>query len=114
MQFNPFATNRDAKPLQPIVVDTSNDAANLYRQQLEQRRLEIQQACDGIGLKSIMMGKVPLANISGQIVRLDDSLTFDGIDFKVTQITRVRVTLTAKDAKFNLVVDVDLGLELDR
>ena len=113
VQFNPFAINRGSGPAAPIV-DESGDAENKLRRQRDQRRAEIENACARLGLKSIMWGKIPLANINGRIVRLGEPLSIDGIDFKVTKITKDRVKLTAKDVKLDIVVDVVLKLELDR
>lgn len=114
VQFNPFAINRDASPAPSIDEDPLADADRLWTKQRNKRRAEIEHACDNIGLKSVMLGRVALANIQGQIVRLGEHLTIEGIDFNVTKIAKDHVTLTAKDAKFKLVVPVVLELELDR
>lgn len=114
VQFNPFALNRDESQEKTIEDDPAADAARLLRKQRDKRRTEIEHACDKIGLKSVMMGKVPLANISGKIVRLGEPLTIEGIKFKVSKISSDRVKLTARDKKFNLVVDVVLELELSK
>lgn len=112
VQFNPFAINRDAVQ-GPIEVDTGDDADRLLRKQRDKRRAEIENACNNLKLKSIMWSKIPLANISGRIVRLGEPLSIDGIAFKVTEIKKDRVTLTAKDKKLDIVVPVVLELEID-
>lgn len=111
VQFNPFAINRDASTTAPID-DSAGDAERRIRKQRDKRRAEIEDACNGLRLNSIIIGKIPLANISGRIVRLGEPLSIDGIAFKVTKITRDRVKLTAKDVKLDIVVPVVLKLNL--
>lgn len=111
VQFNPFAINRDARPTASID-DSAGDAERRIRKQRDKRRAEIENACQGLRLNSIIIGKVPLANISGRIVRLGEPLSIDGIAFKVTKISKDRVKLTARDVKLDIVVPVVLKLNL--
>ena len=111
VQFNPFVLNRDARPVATID-DSAGDAERRIRKQRDKRRAEIEDACHGLRLHSIIIGKVALANISGRIVRLGEPLSIDGIAFKVTKISKDRVKLTAKDVKLDIVVPVVLKLNL--
>lgn len=112
VQFNPFAINRDATRGSDIDENLGDEAEIRRRKARDKRREEIERACSRLKLNSVIIGRVPLANISGRIVRLGEPLSIDGIDFKVTNIVNDRVKLTAKDEKLNLVVEEVLVLDL--
>ena len=62
------------------------------------------------------MGSVPLANLSGLIVRLGEVVPIEteGIEIRVTSITHDSITLTANEPSLKLKVDVVLELNRGR
>ncbi len=111
VQFNPFVIQRDAHQ---AVSDPGDDESRRLERSRAKRREEIESACRSLRLKSVIMGSVPLANLSGRIVRLGEVVPIEteGIEFRVTSITHDSITLTANEPSLKLKVDV--VLELDR
>ncbi len=114
VQFNPFVIQRDAQLVHQAVSDPGDDESRRLERSRAKRREEIESACHSLRLKSVIMGSVPLANLSGLIVRLGEVVPIEteGIEFRVTSITHDSITLTANEPSLKLKVDV--VLELDR
>ena len=116
VQFNPFVIQRDAQPVHQAVSDPGDDESRRLERSRAKRREEIESACHSLRLKSVIMGGVPLANLSGLIVRLGEVVPIEteDIEFRVTSITHDSVTLTANEPSLKLKVDVVLELNRGR
>ncbi len=116
VQFNPFVIQRDARPAYHAGPDPGDDDSRRLEKSRAKRREEIESACHSLRLKSVIMGSVPLANLSGLIVRLGEVVPIEteGIEFRVTSITRDSVMLTANEPSLKLKVDVVLKLDRRR
>ena len=116
VQFNPFVIQRDAQPVHQAVSDPGDDESRRLERSRAKRREEIENACNSLRLKSVIMGSVPLANLSGLIVRLGEVVPIEteGIEFRVTSITHDSITLTANEPSLKLKVDVVLELNRGR
>lgn len=116
VQFNPFVIQRDARPVHQAVPDSGDDESRRLERSRAKRREEIENACHSLRLKSVIMGSVPLANLSGLIVRVGEVVPIEteGIELHVTSITRDSITLTAKEPSLKLKVDVVLELNRGR
>ncbi len=114
VQFNPFVIQRNAQPGHQALPDPGDDESRRLERSRAKRREEIESACHSLRLKSVIMGGMPLANLSGLIVRLGEVVPIEteGIEFRVTSITHDSITLTANEPSLKLKVDV--VLELDR
>src|SRR5262245_55464959 len=67
VQRNPFIREGDGEQA-PVPTDPGKGIAK----RLAERKTQIENAANRLQLKSIIMSKVPIANISGKIVRPDD------------------------------------------
>ena len=116
VQFNPFMIYRDAQPMTQSVVDPGDEDAKRLERKRAKRREEIEIACHNLRLKSVIMSGVPLANVSGFIVRIGEvvSVEHEGIELQVTSITNDSITLTANEPQLKLKVDVVLELDQGR
>ncbi|MBL0927756.1 MAG: hypothetical protein IBJ11_08905 [Phycisphaerales bacterium] len=102
IQMNPF-TWKMAAPEKPKG-KADDSAARLEeetRRQAETRRAELKKKAESLRLGSIMGGRHPMAQISGQVVRVGDKV--DGV-FEVLAIEGRAVTLQAQDLKFQLLL----------
>ncbi len=115
VQFNPFVIQRDSRSGYQAVPDSGDDESRRLERSRAKRRDEIESACRKLHLKSVIMGKVTLANLSGRIVRVGEVVPIktDGIEFRVTSITRDSITLTATEPSLKLTVDVVVELNRD-
>ncbi len=81
---------------------------------------QLQQAMEAAGrrlkLKSVMMGRKPLAILNVGVVSVNGAVTVrpEGIEFRVVSITGDSVTLVAEDPKSGLRVEQKLFLDRDR
>ena len=94
VQMNPFEWMVQAQST--TTPDPKDDAVRRAR---EARRREIAEAFDALTLNSVMGGRMPVAQISGQLVRVGDDI---GEFFTVLQIEGRSVVLVADDDKFTL------------
>lgn len=82
----------------------------------EQRRMrkgEIEQAAGNLQLRSVLMGRTPLATINSEVVRVDDDVTTsNGTTFTVQWIKSTSVGLVAEEQDLDL--SVEIVLELNR
>ena len=78
-----------------------------------ERRDLVQKAVDKLRLKSVMLGAEPLANLSGRIVHLNESVPMEaeGIELVVTSIRSGSITLVNVDRELQLNVEVTLELQ---
>ncbi|MBX3390931.1 MAG: hypothetical protein KF691_15890 [Phycisphaeraceae bacterium] len=76
-----------------------DDSAELARRKAEERTRKLTEELGTLKLGSIMMGRVPLARINDELVRVGD---FAGESFKVVEILPLAVTLEADGKKFTL------------
>ncbi len=116
LQFNPFVIDRGTRKTAQPEVDYGDDDARRLERKRAKRREEIQSAARSLRLQSVIMGGMPLANISGSIVRIGDLVTVDHeeVDFLVTAITRDTATITVNDSHLTLKVEVVLELDQGR
>lgn len=81
---------------------------------------QLQQAMEAAGrklkLKSVMMGRRPVAILNVGVIMLNRSVTVqpEGIEFRVVSITADSVTLVAEDPKSGLRVEQKLFLDRNR
>lgn len=76
-----------------------DDSAEVARRKAEERARKLTEELATLKLGSIMMGRVPLARINDELVRVGD---FAGESFKVAEILPLAVTLEADGKKFTL------------
>lgn len=116
VQKNPFIIDQVAPAFTPDVDDpdtTASDQKDRWRQMRSDRRAQIEQAGQGLHLKSVVDGAVPLAIIEGRIVRVGDTFTAgpSRITFRVDAISTSAVNLVAEAPELDLAVTVTLTLE---
>ena len=116
VQFNPFVLDRGAQPISQPEVDLGDDDDRRLERKRAKRRETILSAAGSLRLKSVIMGRTPLANISGSIVRIGEVVSVDHeeVDFHVTAIMNDSVTITANEPQLTLKVDVVLKLDQGR
>jgi hypothetical protein len=108
VQRNPFILPGDNLPTAAPVDDGSKALA---KRQAD-RKAQIEQAASHLQLKSIIMGSVPLANISGKLVHKDDNLVIDDkVTFRVVSIATDSITLVVDDVPLDLSVAITLNLK---
>jgi hypothetical protein len=116
VQRDPFAPMYD-----PIVVQSTNTTHvpdnDSERQQAERQRYEelVQLGEDRIELKSVLMGRPPLANVNGKVVRVGDRVPIEGseISFMVVSIEMDEVKLMTEDPIFDLTVEIVAKVDRD-
>ena len=116
VQKNPFIIDQVAPAFTPDVdgPDTTGpDLEDRWRQMRSERRAKIEQAGQGLHLKSVVDGAVPLAIVEGRIVRVGDTFTAgpSKITFRVDAISAGAVDLVAEAPELDLAVTVTLTLE---
>jgi hypothetical protein len=113
VQRDPFqAFDRDAviTPNGSTPVAT-NDTASRLREQ-EARYAELQQiGHQGIELKSVLMGRPPLANINGKVVRVGEDVMVGSVAFMVVSIETDMVKLMTEDEAHGIAVEVEVMVE---
>lgn len=116
VQFNPFVIQRDSQLVHQAVPDARDEESRRLERSRAKRREQIESAGHSLRLKSVIMGSVPLANLSGLIVRVGEVVPIEteGIEFRVTSITHDSVTLTANEPSLKLKVEVVLELNRRR
>ena len=78
------------------------------------------EAAQKLNLKSVIMGRRPLANVNGRIVRLNQiipikiSRSAGAVEFRVESISSDSITVVAEDPKFDLRVEKVVRLNRDR
>ena len=99
IQMNPFEW-RALKPKESVKAGRAEvDPEELSRKQLEAQRQKIIDAASRLELNSVIGGRVPLARISGDMVKVGDVV---GEIFTVTSITGRSVDLRAGEQTFTL------------
>ncbi len=120
VQRNPFVIFQqvamqdmpDVDPADQAAMAAAQEAARLAALR-DKRRDEITRASERLTLKSVILGKAPLANVDGSIVRRGDTIEIADLKvaFTVTDISRTAVTLEARDDQLNLVVEVSISID---
>lgn len=100
VQTNPFAW-RDLIPDETPQI-TEVDPAELTRREEEERRKNIEARAEALVLNSVLGGRVPVARIGGQMVRVGD--TIDEI-FTVQAISGRSVEIASGEQTFTLTID---------
>lgn len=103
VQMNPFTLKVESARSAEQNASTA-DPAEMARREEERRRKEIEERFSMLKLNSVMNGSVPMAQISGELVRAGD--TIDEI-FTVTAITGRSVTLEAEGETYTLNMNTD-------
>lgn len=98
VQMNPFEW-RGLGPAEAARSTPGLDPAEMSRRAKEQRAREIDQAFSKLVLNSIIGGRVPVARISGEIVKVGAKV---GEYFTVASIDGRSVVLLADDKKYTL------------
>jgi hypothetical protein len=90
LKMNPFAWEaaQSPQPDEDSSIADAQAAAERARIAMEKREREIGAAADKLVVRSIMGGKMPIANISGQIVRAGDTVAemFTVIEIKARTV----------------------------
>ncbi|MBL8876692.1 MAG: hypothetical protein JNM86_12930 [Phycisphaerae bacterium] len=76
-----------------------DDSADIAKRKAEERARKLAEEFTGFKLGSIMKGRVPIARINDELVRVGDQV---GESFKVAEIRPTSVTLEADGKKFTL------------
>jgi hypothetical protein len=110
VQKDPFDLVADSAMPSDIPADA--DPAVARR---EARRAEIQKVAARLKLKSVIMGRDPLANIEGRIVRQQEVISIEPemLNFHVARITPESVTLRVEDPELGLNEEIELTLKQD-
>ena len=106
IKMNPFAWEQAAKPIEPDETDEERDrrlAAERAREAMEKRQAEIEAALDKLDVRSIMGGRTPIANISGDVVRKGDVINDM---FTVVEI-KTRTVILEVDGKYIEIGELD-------
>jgi len=98
VQTNPFEWKLVEKSVQ-TAPDSGALAEAAARKKAETRKKQIETLAAGLKLNSVLAGKVPLAQISGKVVRVGD--TIEDV-FEVKKIEGRTVTLQADDLTLEL------------
>lgn len=106
VQRNPFIWPGDGVQA-PVAID--DPSKGLAKRQAD-RKAKIEHASNSLQLKSVIMSKVPIANISGRIVRPNDEISADSdnVTFRVVAIAADSITLVCDDAELDLSVAITL------
>lgn len=102
VQTNPFLWRSLLPKETPAAKEAT--AEDLTRKQAEDRNRKIAVAASGLVLNSLMGGRVPMARIDGQLVRVGDRV---GDFFTVTSITGRTVELECEGESFSIVMGED-------
>jgi hypothetical protein len=108
VQRNPFIIFEEKPAEQPAKKPAVDPRIQLRR--LRQEAFE--QASGRLRLRSVLMGREPLATIDQRVVRIGDTVTAmpENVEFRVTAIAPDTVTLVAEDAELDLTVELSLHL----
>ena len=68
----------------------------------------------GIELKSVLMGRPPLANVNGKVVRVGETVMVGDVGFLVVAIDTDVVRLMAEDSAYDVSVEVEVRVKRDR
>ena len=99
VQMNPFEW-KAIKPVETVKAEQAAvDEAELSRRELEAHQKRLDSALAKLKLNSVLAGRVPVARISGEMVRVGDVV---GELFTVTAITGRSVELAAGERVFTL------------
>lgn len=97
VQMNPFRWSEQNETVDHSAVDDqARRQAEAIRREKERQRQAVQSAFDRLVLRSVMGGRVPVAQVSGELVREGERL---GDHFTVRQIRRMRVILESDDGR---------------
>ncbi len=96
IQMNPFSW-RDLRTISQVA--SGPDPAELSRQEREARRAQASAAAAKLRLNSVVGGQIPVARISGELVRIGDRVASI---FTVAAIEGREVRLTYADMSFTL------------
>ena len=111
---NPFVLPGDGQT-GPEILDPVNATLAERDKQIARARSRIERAGGRLEVKMIMDSENPLANISGQIVGLDDVILVEeegeDVEFLVTAMTEDVVTVVTRVPEFELEVELDLTLD---
>lgn len=95
VQTNPFEW-RSLKPDDKPAAVSAEDPAARARRELEQRKKRIADAAGALVLQSVMAGRIPIARISGETVRVGDRIADE---FTVRSIEKRHVDVEASDGQ---------------
>lgn len=98
VQMNPFEW-RGLGPAETVRAGIGVDPAELSRRAREQRQRDIEQAFGRLELNSVIGGRMPVARISGEIVKVGGKI---GDYFTVVSIDGRSVVLAADDQKYTM------------
>lgn len=98
IQMNPFEWKALRAP-EAVATSKGPDPAELSRREREQRVAQLKDAAGKLQLNSVMAGRVPLARISGEMVKVGDKI---GQYFTVKSIDGRSVEIAADDQVFML------------
>ncbi len=98
LKMNPFAWDgaESIDPTEDPAIRAAREAAERARVAVEKRQREIENAADRLEVRSIMGGRTPIANISGNIVRVGDVLE----DFFTVIEIKTRTVVLQVDDRF--------------
>jgi hypothetical protein len=98
IQMNPFEWKALRAP-EAVATDKAPDPAEMSRREREQRIASLKDAASKLQLNSVMAGRVPVARISGEMVKVGDRV---GEFFTVKSIDGRAVEIAADDQVFVL------------
>ncbi|MHC4990414.1 MAG: hypothetical protein ACYTGC_05480 [Planctomycetota bacterium] len=115
VQRNPFIIWAPLAAPQQGDGETNSGVDRLWKEKRAEREREIRAAGERFQLKSVLMGSTPLANLNDKIVRQGESVLVEPeiVEFQVTSISPDLVTLVAVDARFDLIVEIQIELQRD-
>lgn len=99
VQMNPFEWKSLAAQEPVVAGPKEEDPAEVARRALEARRVYVKDSLSRLQLNSVLAGRVPVARISGELVKVGDVL---GGVFTVKTITGRAVELEADGERFTL------------
>lgn len=102
VQMNPFVWKSVEVDEAPVMVDPAVLEAQRREREARERERAIRRTLDALRLNSVMAGRVPLAQISGELVRVGDTV---GEVFQVTSIEGRTVTLEADGQTYTLTLE---------
>jgi hypothetical protein len=112
VQRNPFLLLEDPTLPRPVTAPKVDARAQLRRD----RQALFEQAAGRFRVRSVMMGREPLATVDNRVVRVGDEITAvpENVLFRVTAIETDTVVLVAEDEELDLRVEATLRLRRDR